>query len=122
MKKSHPYRTNAFFQGFTSWSASRDPTQVFTLLQTLYHAFDVLAARHGVYKIETIGDSYVGVAGIPVFQEKHAVIAVEFASACLDKMDELTIELERTLGEGTSGLSMRFGLHSGALTAGVLSK
>jgi hypothetical protein len=29
--------------GFTSWSSVREPTQVFTLLETLYGAFDAIA-------------------------------------------------------------------------------
>jgi class 3 adenylate cyclase len=29
--------------GFTSWSAKRDPSEVFTLMETLYNAFDIVA-------------------------------------------------------------------------------
>jgi Adenylate and Guanylate cyclase catalytic domain len=35
-------------------------------------------------------------------------------------MNILTIELEKTLGPGTSELKLRQGLHSGSVTAGVL--
>ena len=42
--------------GFTKWSASRDPQAVFQLLETIYHAFDKIADKRKVYKIETIGD------------------------------------------------------------------
>jgi len=31
--------------GFTAWSSVRDPSQVFTLLQNLYSAFDKIATR-----------------------------------------------------------------------------
>lgn len=41
--------------GFTSWSSSRDPSHVFLLLETIYSAFDKLAAQHKVFKVETIG-------------------------------------------------------------------
>ena len=41
--------------GFTAWSSGRSPTQVFTLLEHVYGAFDKLARRHKVFKIETIG-------------------------------------------------------------------
>jgi hypothetical protein len=34
--------------GFTAWSSVREPSQVFTLLETVYHAFDVLARVKGV--------------------------------------------------------------------------
>jgi hypothetical protein len=37
---------------FTAWSSVREPGQVFTLLETVYGAFDVLAARRGVFKVE----------------------------------------------------------------------
>ena len=69
------------FSDFTAWSSTRDPSQVFILLQTVYQAFDEIANRRGVFKVlkeeksffnqtilqltrclfpqvETIGDSY----------------------------------------------------------------
>ena len=48
------------FKGFTAWSSTREPSQVFILLQTVYAAFDKIAKRRKVFKVETIGDSYVG--------------------------------------------------------------
>jgi class 3 adenylate cyclase len=41
----------------------RNPVQVFELLETLYGAFDEVADRRKVFKIETIGDCYVAVTG-----------------------------------------------------------
>ena len=46
--------------GFTAWSSSREPTHVFQLLEHLYGEFDKLARRRRVFKVETIGDCYVG--------------------------------------------------------------
>jgi len=51
--------------GFTAWSSMREPTQVFTLLESVYHAFDEIAKRRKVFKVETIGDCYVAVTGLP---------------------------------------------------------
>jgi hypothetical protein len=42
--------------GFTAWSSEREPSQVFKLLETLYAAFDTVAKRLNVFKVETIGD------------------------------------------------------------------
>ena len=84
--------------GFTSWSSARTPTQVFHLLETLYAAFDAIAKNRGVFKVETIGDSYVAVVGLPLPRNHHAVVMVRFARDCRDKMCELTRELETTLG------------------------
>ena len=106
--------------GFTAWSSTREPAQVFILLQTVYQAFDVLAKRRHVFKVETIGDTYLAVTGLPEPQEQHAVIMVKFAWECLLKIGEITKELEISLGPDTGELSMRFGLHSGPVTAGVL--
>uniref|UniRef100_A0A7S3L1M8 Phosphodiesterase n=1 Tax=Amphora coffeiformis TaxID=265554 RepID=A0A7S3L1M8_9STRA len=106
--------------GFTAWSSLRDPAQVFTLLESIYSAFDAIARKRGVFKVETIGDSYVAVTGLPEPQEDHAIIMARFARDCKIRMKEVTRQLELTLGPDTGDLDMRFGLHSGPVTAGVL--
>jgi class 3 adenylate cyclase len=106
--------------GFTAWSSEREPTQVFILLETIYCAFDALAKRCGVFKVETIGDCYMAVTGVPDPQENHAIVMTIFAKACLKRMQKLVKQLEATLGPGTADLAIRVGLHSGPITAGVL--
>ena len=106
--------------GFTAWSSTREPDQVFTLLETLYGAFDAAAKRLGVFKVETIGDCYVAVVGLPQPKDDHAVIISRFAFECITTMNNLLQELEESLGPGTIGLGLRVGLHSGPVTAGVL--
>jgi hypothetical protein len=106
--------TTVFFAdiaGFTSWSSCREPTQVFILLQTIYQAFDAIAKRRKVFKVETIGDSYVAVCGLPKPDEKHFISMARFASDCLAKFTELTNKLEEKLGPGTAALGLRIGLH-----------
>ena len=44
--------------GFTYWSSKRSPPTVFKLLETFYQAFDEIAKRRKVFKVETIGDCY----------------------------------------------------------------
>jgi len=41
--------------GFTAWSSVREPSQVFTLLEILFGAFDAIATRRRVFKVETVG-------------------------------------------------------------------
>ncbi|CAB9520571.1 natriuretic peptide receptor 2 [Seminavis robusta] len=56
--------TTIFFcdlAGFTKWSSTRTPVEVFELLEALYGQFDSIAARYNVFKVETIGDCYVAV-------------------------------------------------------------
>lgn len=90
------------------------------MLENVYQEFDKIAKKRGVFKVETIGDSYVAVTGLPDPQEDHAVIMAKFAMECRQKMNEITHRLELSLGPDTGDLRMRFGLHSGPVTAGVL--
>jgi class 3 adenylate cyclase len=57
----HPDTTVVFadIANFTMWSSVRDPYSVFTLLETIYTAFDEVANRRNVFKVETVGDCYV---------------------------------------------------------------
>ena len=86
----------------------------------MYNAFDQVARRLGVFKVETIGDCYVAACGLPEARKDHAVVIARFARHCLNKLTEIVLELEIELGIGTSDLGMRFGIHSGPVTAGVL--
>ena len=70
--------------------------------------------------METIGDCYVAVSGLPHPRKDHAVVMAKFARDCRDRMSLVTKSLEVTLGPDTGELSMRFGLNTGAVTAGVL--
>jgi class 3 adenylate cyclase len=98
----------------------REPTQVFILLETIYKAMDDIAKARRVFKVETVGDCYVAVTGLPDPRKDHAVAMCRFALDCVQKMDVLTRKLEVILGPDTTELQMRVGLHSGPVTAGVL--
>lgn len=52
-----PHATVLFadIAGFTAWSSSREPSQVFTLLQAVYKEFDMIAIKRNVFKVWTSG-------------------------------------------------------------------
>ena len=60
--------------GFTAWSSTRDPTQVFTLLESIYREFDNIANKRNVFKVETVGDCYV--AGKYIMYMRPVVVTV----------------------------------------------
>ena len=85
-------------------------------MESIYSAFDKSAYRHGVFKIETVGDCYVAVAGLPEPAKDHATRVAKFARDCLHLMGDLTRKLEVSLGPDTTDLELRVGLHSGQVT------
>jgi class 3 adenylate cyclase len=90
--------------GFTAWSSVREPTQVFTLLETIYRAYDDIARQRRVFKVETVGDCYVAVTGLPEPRKDHAVAMVKFAHDCMRKTKEVAKRLEIILGPDTADL------------------
>jgi Adenylate and Guanylate cyclase catalytic domain len=70
-----PHTTIMFLDiaGFTAWSSERDPSQVFSLLENLYYAFDEAGRKMGIFKVETIGDCYVAATGLPNPRHDHAI-------------------------------------------------
>lgn len=110
----------ADISGFTAWASTREPVQVFHLLETIYGAFDEIARRSQIFKVETVGDCYVAVAGVPQPRRDHAVAMVRFARDCHARMRSLSHQLEISLGPDTADLAFRIGIHSGPVTGGVL--
>ncbi|KAG7352535.1 adenylate/guanylate cyclase [Nitzschia inconspicua] len=110
----------ADIEGFTAWSSTREPAQVFRLLECVYGAFDEIARRRKIFKVETVGDCYVAVCGMPQSRKDHAVAMIRFAKDCLTRMESLSQDLEVSLGPDTAELGFRVGIHSGPVTGGVL--
>lgn len=107
--------------GFTAWSSSREPSQVFTLLESIYNSFDRIANRSRVFKVETIGDCYVAAAGLPDPREDHAVIMARFAVLCMQRFREVVMELEVSLGPDTADLALRAGVSHTIFTQKVMN-
>ncbi len=104
--------------GFTTISSKITPDEVSDMLDRLYLKFDDLSVKHDVFKIETIGDAYVGVCNLVKKQEAdHAKRVVEFAMDTLQAASETQILPE----DGSMGtVRIRVGIHCGPLVARVV--
>ncbi|ESO05557.1 hypothetical protein HELRODRAFT_77547 [Helobdella robusta] len=101
--------------GFTKLSSESTPMQIVDLLNDLYGTFDDTISRHNVYKVETIGDSYMVVSGLPQVTERHVV---EICNMALDLLGIVKTFKIRHRPEMT--LMLRIGIHSGSCAAGVV--
>lgn len=79
---THTTVSFADIAGFTAWASTRSASDVFMLLESIYFEFDSIARRMNVFKVETVGDSYIAVCGLPEPNENHAVVMAEFCGTC----------------------------------------
>ena len=104
--------------GFTDMMSMMSSTSsrpiMMKLLDDIFNEFDSLSKKYDVYKIETIGDSYMLVAGHEEDSEgDHALRAVHIAAEMLD----IARGFKMPNGEP---LRIQAGIHSGPAFSGVI--
>src|ERR1039457_6588907 len=114
---SHPDVTVllADLVGFTTLSAHIGPEQVVQLLNEIFSAFDLLAEKHGLEKIKTIGDAYMVAGGISFPRPDHAEASAELAL-------EMQQEIVRLNHEYDTSVRLRIGICTGPVAAGVIGR
>lgn len=99
---------------FTPLSAGLTPVEIVSLLNELFSDFDTLVTKYGVEKIKTIGDCYMIAAGAPTICPHHAHVLAWLAL----EMQQLVM---RKQYQGHT-LTLRIGINSGSVIAGVIGK
>ena len=98
---------------FTELSTRLSSIELVEILNVIFSDFDYLAQRHGLEKIKTIGDAYMAVAGLPYPKSDRTEASANMA---LDLLDTIK-EFNESTGQN---FSLRVGLHSGPVVAGVI--
>ncbi|XP_069495611.1 guanylate cyclase soluble subunit beta-2-like [Ambystoma mexicanum] len=99
---------------FTNICAACEPIQIVNMLNSMYSKFDRLTSVHDVYKVETIGDAYMVVGGVPIPVASHAERVANFALGMRIAAREVTNPIT---GEP---IQIRVGIHTGPVLAGVV--
>jgi adenylate cyclase len=99
--------------GFTPFSADKPPAEVVILLNEIFSLFDQLVEGRSLEKIKTIGDAYMVVGGLPTPRPDHVEAVADVALAMQGSIAEFNAAHD-------SSLSMRIGIHTGPVVAGVI--
>ncbi|KAI3412113.1 Receptor-type guanylate cyclase gcy-9 [Globodera pallida] len=103
-------------RGFTRISSTSTPLQVVNFLNDLFSGFDAIIVKHDAFKVETIGDAYMIVSGLPR----------ENGNAHVQHISEISLKMRTFVSNfklahrPEESLMVRIGFHSGAVAAGVV--
>lgn len=82
-------------------------------MNAVFTCFDALTDKYDVFKVETVGEVYMAVSGVPTPNDNHAQNVVELGIAFIDGVQKLKLP---------SGITttVKIGIHSGPVVGGVV--
>lgn len=103
------------FSGFTQVASTMPADRMVAELNDVFAAFDVICDDCGVEKIKTIGDAYMAAAGLPKPCSDHG-------HRCVRAGLRMVAYLDQRNAHSAFKWSLRVGIHSGPVVAGVVGK
>jgi class 3 adenylate cyclase len=101
--------------GFTKMSTKLPPEELVARLNAVFSSFDDLVDKLKLEKIKTIGDAYMVAGGLHSHEYDHAQAVAEMALAMRRRAEAFS----QDFGEA---LSIRIGINTGPVVAGVIGK
>jgi class 3 adenylate cyclase len=103
------------FSGFTAVASTMPADRLVAELNEIFAAFDDITDECGVEKIKTIGDAYMAAAGLPKPCPDHA-------QRCVRAGLKMIAYIEQRNRGNPFKWTLRVGVHSGPVVAGVVGK
>lgn len=116
----------ADIRGFTNTCSTLQPEDVMLFLNSLFGDFDMLLKKHGIFKLETVGDCYVTVAGLMgQNNDGDYVLEANDASVSAENMvafakDMISTAYGTRIPGTRKNVEMRVGVHTGDVTSGII--
>ena len=100
---------------FTHMSEEMSPNETVHLLNDIFSEFDMLAEKHSIEKIKTIGDAYMAAGGL-------RSSTTQYVDAMADMALQMQAFVARYTAPNGERMSLRVGLATGAVVAGVIGR
>ena len=94
--------------------------QIVEMLNTMFGIFDVLSDKNGVYKVETVKDCFVGVAGAPEKSKNHGEKIMDMALDMRDCVAFVKDPRPEMADKDDGHVKINLGSHSGQVVAGIV--
>ena len=106
--------------GFTNLSSEIPAEKVSSLLNRLYQQLDALSYRHGVQKIDIVGDCYIAATNFT--EEQSSDHAARLARWAIDAVEAAKTTLLDEENPSLGFVQLRIGMHTGPVCGTVLGR
>ena len=105
------------FVGFTKIAEKMTPTDLVNKLDVYFRKFDEIIVNNNLEKIKTIGDAYMCAGGVPV---RNNTNPIDTCLAALQIQSYMAKLKKEAIATGEEYWSLRLGINTGEVTAGVI--
>lgn len=107
------------FFGFTKSAEKIEPIDLIDRLDMFFSGFDEIIEKWGVEKIKTVGDAYLCAGGMPIRSRENPINTVLAGLEIQQFMRNKALDDEKA---GIQPWSLRIGINTGEVVAGVIGK
>ncbi|MFY0675523.1 MAG: hypothetical protein JXQ87_19160 [Bacteroidia bacterium] len=108
------------FKEFTQTAEKLSAKELVNEINTCFKAFDNICEKYGIEKIKTIGDSYMAASGLGRSSKEKVQGLKDAANLVLAALEMQEFMTTLNFKPETLNFSMRAGIHTGSVVAGIV--